>query len=163
MAMKSLLPWTRRNGGEVSRFEDNPFMSLHREMNRVFDEFFKRFEAEPFAGLAPTGPRADVAETDDSVEVTVELPGLDEKDVEVSVTEDALTIKGEKKSEREEKKKGYYLSERSYGSFFRTIPLPPGVDGEKAVAEFKKGVLNVSIPKTAEAKQKVKKIEVKGA
>ncbi|GLS28456.1 Hsp20/alpha crystallin family protein [Mesorhizobium albiziae] len=91
----------------------------------------------------------------------MELPGIDQEDVDVSLTDRALTIKGEKKSEREESRKGYHVSERSYGSFYRSIPLPSGVDTDKANAEFKNGVLTVSLPKTREALSRGKKIEVK--
>ena len=108
-------------------------------------------------------PRSDVVETEDGIEVTVELPGLEQKDIEVSLSDEALTIKGEKKVERKDEKKGYYISERSYGSVFRSIPLPAGVDSDKAEASFKNGVLTVELPQRPEAKAKVKKIEVKTA
>ena len=107
--------------------------------------------------------RSDVVETDNAVEVSIELPGMEMKDIEVSVSDDMLTVKGEKKIERQDEKKGYYLSERSYGAIYRTIPLPPGVDGEKAEASFKDGVLTIRLPQTPEAQAKVKRIEVKGA
>ena len=84
-------------------------------------------------------------------------------DIEVSVTDDMLTVKGEKKVERQEEKKGYYLSERSYGAIYRTIPLPPGVDGEKAEASFRNSVLTIKLPQTPEAQAKVKRIEVQAA
>ena len=102
-------------------------------------------------------------ETDGGIEVTVELPGMEQKDVEVSLAGDALTIKGEKKVERKEEKKGYYVSERSYGSVFRTIPLPPGLDADKVDASFRNGVLTVKIPHSPEAKARMKRIEVKSA
>ena len=88
---------------------------------------------------------------------------MDMEDIEVSVTDDMMTIKGEKKIERQEDKTGYYLSERSYGAIYRTIPLPPGVDGEKAEASFRNGVLTIRLPQTPEAQAKVKCIEVKAA
>ena len=113
----------------------------------------------PWSGDA----KSDVVETEGAVEVSIELPGMDMKDIEVTVTDDMLTIKGEKKIERQEEKKGYYLSERSYGAVYRTIPLPPGVDGEKAEASFKNGVLTIRLPQTPEAQAKVKRIEVKNA
>jgi len=102
-----------------------------------------------------------VVETDKAIEVSIELPGMEMKDIEVTVNDDMLTVKGEKKIERQEEKKGYYLSERSYGAIYRTIPLPPGVDGEKAQASFKNGVLTIKLPQTPEAQAKVKRIEVK--
>lgn len=165
MQIRDLIPWHRREHDlKDSREEDNPLVALQRDMNRVFDRFWSHFNGSG-GGLVPFGgsPRVDVSETDDAVEVSVELPGLDEKDIDVSVTEDLLTIKGEKKDEHEEKRKGYYVSERRWGSFYRSIPLPPGVASDKAEASFKKGVLSVSLPKTTEAQAKVKKIEVKAA
>ena len=91
----------------------------------------------------------------------MELPGFDQKEIDVALSDNALTIKGERKSEQQHSKKGYHLSERSYGSFYRSIPLPSGVDTDKANAEFKNGVLTVRLPKTQETLSRVKKIEVK--
>lgn len=163
MAFKDLVPWNRKTGTLARREDEHPVLALHREMDRLFDNFWNEF-GRPFGGFGGSGfPRADVAETDKTVEISVELPGLDEKDIDVSVTEDLLTIKGEKKSEREEKDKGYYLSERTFGAFHRAIPLPRGVQSSDAKAEFKKGVLTVTIPKTPEAQSKTKRIEVKAS
>lgn len=164
MQIKDLIPWNRKESAALPATRDeHPVVGLQREMNRVFDSFWNRFQQSFDGHLGLGSPRADVAETGEAVEVSVELPGLDAKDIEVSLTGDMLTIKGERKSEREEKHKGFYLSERSYGSFYRSIPVPPGVATDDAKAEFKKGVLTVSLPKTPEAQAKVKKIEVKGA
>ena len=165
MQVKNLIPGAKRAAEKHEA--PSPVVALQREINRVFDGFWRAFE-HPFSGwfegrVGLGAPRVDVAETDAGVEVTAELPGMDEKDIEVAVSNDLLTIKGEKKHEREEKKKGYYLAERSYGSFYRAIQLPAGVDGSKATAEFKKGVLTVTAPRTAEAAAKVKKIAVKKA
>ena len=139
---------------------------IQRQMNALFENFWRDAD-RPFARLGlPIGegmPRADVVETDDGVEISVELPGMEQKDVEVSLTGDSLTIKGEKKIEKQEEKRGYYVSERSYGSVYRSIPLPPGVDADKAEATFRNGVLTVRLPQTAEAKEKVKRVEVKSA
>lgn len=160
MSMRDLMPWS--SGGTPRPGGDNPLLGLQRDINRVFEETWKRFESlGPFAGRG--GPKVDVAETDDTVEVTVELPGVDAKDLDLSLTETALTIKGERKSEREEKKKDYVLSERSWGSFVRTIPLPSAVAPDQADATFAKGVLTVTLPKAPEAKEKVRKIAVKAA
>lgn len=162
MQIKDLIPWTSKDWGRGNA--DNPLMNLHRDIDRVFDGFFRQF-GHGFGALnGGTGvPSTDVAETDNAYEVSIELPGLEEKDIEVSVTDDMLTVKGEKKHEHEEKRKDYHLSERSYGSFFRSIPLPAGVDSNKADANFKNGVLTVTLPKTAEAQSKVKRIDVKSA
>jgi HSP20 family protein len=102
-----------------------------------------------------------VSETDKEIKVSAELPGMDDKDIDVSLTRDALTIKGEKKEEKEDKGKDYYKMERSYGSFTRSIPLPVEVDTDKVQATFKKGVLEITLPKTAKAIQETKKIPIK--
>ena len=164
MQIKDLIPWGRKETEPQRKSEDeHPMVTLQRDMNRVFDNFWRSFD-QPFGSLttpSDTGmPRSDVVETDAAVEVSVELPGMEEKDIDVSLTDDALTIKGERKVEREDDKKGYYLSERSYGSFYRSIPVPPGVDTEKVEAAFKNGVLTVTLPKTEEAQAKIKKITV---
>lgn len=166
MQIKDLIPWGRGKK-EVPRNSDdneNPLMTLQRDINRVFDGFWNRFERPSggWNGFSQVGtPTIDVSDNDDEIEVSVELPGMDEKDIDVSVTRDLLTVRGEKKAEREEKKRGYYLSERSYGAFYRSIPLPAGVETDKAKAEFKKGVLTISLPKTPEAQAQAKRIEVK--
>jgi HSP20 family protein len=105
----------------------------------------------------------DVAETDTAYEITAELPGMDEKNIEVNVANGGITIKGEKKEETEEKKKDYYVSERRYGSFERYFTLPEAADADKIAATFKNGVLKVTLPKTAEAQKPAKKIEIKAA
>lgn len=162
MQIKDLIPWARKDHApEARRDDDNPIATLQKEMNRVFEGFWNRvghLEWPWGSGEA----KSDMVETDDAVEISIELPGMEMKDVEVTVSDDMLTVKGEKRIERQEEKKGYYLSERSYGAIYRTIPLPPGVDGEKAQASFKNGVLTIRLPQTPEAKAKVKRIEVKG-
>jgi len=163
MQIKDLIPWARKDGApDAKSSEDNPITTLQREMNHVFENFWNRvghFEWPWSSGEA----KSDVVETDKAIEVSIELPGMEMKDIEVTVNDDMLTVKGEKKIERQEEKKGYYLSERSYGAIYRTIPLPPGVDGEKAQASFKNGVLTIKLPQTPEAQAKVKKIAVKEA
>lgn len=166
---RSLIPW-RRKAADVAaaREADNPFALLHREMNDVFDHFLRDFEG-PFRpaiwsgsrGLsAVNAPSVDISETEDEVQVAAELPGMTEKDVEVSLDDDLLTIKGEKKAEHEEKKRNYHLVERSFGQFQRSIPLPSGVDRSKVKARFRNGVLTVSLPKTTESKKQKKTIEI---
>jgi HSP20 family protein len=151
---------------EVRRDWEYPFASFQREMNRLFDNFFGGLSLSPWAplerGMAQTfTPRVDVSETDKEIRVSVELPGMEEKNIDVSLTKDTLTIKGEKKEETEDKGKDYYRMERSYGSFTRSIPLPVEVDTDKVEATFKKGVLDITLPKTAKAIEKTKKIAVK--
>ncbi len=170
MQIRDLIPWSRKSGAPA-RFlaptrEVSPILSLHREIERAFDEFWSRFEGDGFAFPRVSGfavPAVDVVETDKGLEVTVDLPGLEEKDVDIALTEDTLTIRGEKKEEREEKEGNAYLRERSYGAFYRAIPLPAGIDTDKAGATFKNGVLKVVLPRAAGAGAKVKHIEVKRA
>ncbi|RZF25703.1 Hsp20/alpha crystallin family protein [Paraburkholderia sp. UYCP14C] len=152
----------------------HPMESLRREIDRLFDDFdggFKMlpmrhsvFDIEPFwrrERALTSMPAVDVAETDKAYEITAELPGLEEKDIEVKLANGGLTIKGAKNEEKEEKKKDYYLHERRYGSFERYFDMPQGVDKDKIEAIFKKGVLTVTLPKTAEAQKAEKKIPVK--
>ena len=146
----------------VKREEYTPFALFRQEMDKLFDNFFRGFEMEPFMGrLGAFSPSVDVKESDKEIRVSAELPGMDDKDIEVSLNRDSLTIKGEKKEEKEDKGKDYYRMERSYGSFSRTIPLPAGVDMDKVKADFRKGVLMVTVPKTAQAIKETKKITVK--
>jgi HSP20 family protein len=135
------------SAGAVRRV--NPFDLLQREIDQVFDTFNGWPAA--FTDRAFT-PRMEITETDGSIEVSTELPGIDEKDVEISVADGMLTIRGEKKVEKDEKKKNYRLIERSYGSFERAIALPSGVDASKVKAKMTKGVLKVEVPKPAAAK-----------
>lgn len=152
-----------------------PFGSLRREIDRLFEEFNDGFWRTPFRGsvfdVTPfrrasadlTLPAVDVSETDKAYEITAELPGIDEKNVEVKVANGILTIKGEKQDDKEEKQKNYYMRERSFGSFERSFQVPDDVDGDKIEANFKKGVLAVTLPKSAEAEKAAKKITVKAA
>ena len=157
MAFGSLAPWTTGRGVPMRR--DDPFFSLHREMNRLFDDFMRGFgDGAPAAFNGGFGPSVDVSETDKDVKVTAELPGLDEKDVEVMLADNVLTLRGEKKSETEDKNR--HMSERFYGRFERRIPLPVEVDQDKVAASFKNGVLSIMMPKSAKAQQKAKKIQI---
>jgi len=134
-----------------------------RRADPVLDKFFEDFGLAPITddgwNLASFTPKVNVAETDKEVKISAELPGMDEKEIEVSVSDGYLTIKGEKKEEREEKEKNYYRMERSTGYFHRDIPFPCEVDADKSSAVFKKGVLTVTLPKTQKAKGR--QIEVK--
>lgn len=156
MTMKSLIPIGRDSS--LARTEGNPFAMLQQEMDRLFDGFSRNF-----AGLSSRVlmPSMDLAETDEEIELTAELPGMEEKDVQLNVVDNQLTIRGEKKNRREEKEKDYHLVERSYGSFVRTVELPPGVNLDAIKAEMSKGVLKVTVPKPTPAH--TKKIEVKTA
>ncbi|MGI9302580.1 MAG: Hsp20/alpha crystallin family protein [Gammaproteobacteria bacterium] len=108
-------------------------------------------------------PRVDVSETEEGYYIEMELPGMSENDIGLTLSDDSLTVKGEKSEEREEKKKNYHVAERSYGSFQRTFRVPGGVDRNKVEASCSKGVLNISLPKSELAKKEKRSIEVKAA
>ena len=129
------------------------------DLDRFFDEFWRPFDLFELPSKSRFVPKVDVVDTEEAVEVKAEIPGLDEKDLDVSIEGNCLRIKGEKKNERREEDKGYYLLERSYGSFERHLALPDNVDVDKADATFKNGVLHVKIPKVEETKPK--KINIK--
>lgn len=166
MQIRDLIPWGRGESTPAAPTDggvDNPMRVLQRDMNRVFDSFWDGLQ-EPFGtngSLMPFAPRTDIAENEDAIEVTVELPGLEERDVEVALTNDRLMFRGEKKAEREDERQGYRLTERSFGSFNRSVPLPDGMDAAKASARFKNGVLSIHVPKSPEAQTHVRRIEVK--
>jgi HSP20 family protein len=162
MAEKTPAPVPAKSGGTPSIF------SLRDRFDELFDSMLRGWpsltgwrEAQPLAaGDFDFAPRVDTAETDAAYEVTIELPGVEEKDVKVSVEDDMLSISGEKKAEREEKKKNYYMSERSYGSFRRSFTLPDNVAADKIGAKFEKGVLSVTLPKTAPTPAKQRTIPI---
>ncbi len=166
MTIKDLVSGSRRKTALTKREEDVPFFSLQRRVNDLFDSFFSDFgsageEIGPWGGGRQFMPTIDVKESDQAIEVTAELPGMDEKDLDVSLTKDALVLKGEKREEKEEKGKDYWQTERRYGSFHRVIPLPEYIDTEKVEATFKKGVLHITIYKTEGAAEAGKKIAIK--
>jgi len=169
--MKDLIPWRKKGEGALPiRRKDEPVQALQRRMNDLFEDFFGDFE-NMFGGMSlpmmrhedkwlAESPSFEVSETDDEFRVKAELPGMDEKDVEVSLEGDELTIRGEKKREHEERRRNYHVSEMSFGEFCRTFRLPEGVDREKAKAQFKKGVLTLTLPKTEQVKAQRKRIEI---
>lgn len=162
--MSSLLPslWGSSNDGK------NPLSSLHREIDKAFDEFNKNFGQMPFAALAQRAegmmsPSVDVKETEKSIEISAELPGVSEKDVEVTVSDNMLTLRGEKKAEKKEEKENFHMIERSYGSFQRSIRLPFDAKAEDIDAQFKDGVLKVVIAKPPEIASRTQKVEIKSS
>jgi HSP20 family protein len=174
MAIRDLIPWSRQENrlpatvsAERDR-NDHPLLSLHREVNRLFDDVFRGFGVPSLGGFGvpPLGsfdrslswPSVELGETDKEVRITAELPGLDEKDVDITVEEGVLTLRGEKKSEVEDKERGY--TERSYGRFERRIGLPRGIEQEKASATFKNGVLTVTMPKSEAANENIRRIPI---
>ena len=162
MYWPALRPFARGKT-DVAGAEGDPFSALRREMDRLVDSFGREF-GWPAAGQpGAMAPSIDVSETDSEIKVEAELPGVDQKDVEVVVADNLLTIKGEKRAEKEERKKDYHLIERSYGGFARSITLPFAAEPDKAKASFKNGVLTVTLPKPPEMKAKAKKIAIQGA
>lgn len=164
MKLKKLLP--ERYGKEwlSKRNElEGPLVSFQREINRMFDDFFDGISLSPSRVGRESFfvPRVNVSESDKEITVSAELPGVDEKDVEVTLDRGLLTIRGEKKEEKEEQGKGYYYAERSSGSFHREIPVPEGLDEKNVKASFNKGVLKVVIPLLPEASSGRKSIPIK--
>jgi HSP20 family protein len=149
------------------------WQSFRSEMDRLFDRFSssfgfpslrRMFDMDP--PIRPSSfsfgmPAIDMGEDEKSYTITAELPGLDAKDVDLSISGDMLVLKGEKHQESEQKDKNYHFSERAYGSFQRAFELPASIDRDKVTADFAKGVLTVTLPKTAEAQVNAKKIEIK--
>jgi HSP20 family protein len=163
MDIRDLIPWGRGRDVTVRRGrETDPFLMLHREMNRLFDEFSRGFGLAPFGqerlfGASGGWPNIEVAETDKEMTVTAELPGLDEKDIDVQLANGVLSIKGEKKTETDDKDR--LVSERYYGRFERRIPVDE-IEEDKVSASFKNGVLTVTLPKSAKAQENVKRITI---
>lgn len=160
----------------VARRVGDPFVDLRNQIDRVFDTFLSGFgpvtsALSPFMGSmgrslmgrSEMSPQVDVSETDEALVITADLPGMEEKDVDITLANGVLTLKGEKKDEREEKEPNYHLMERSYGSFSRSFRLPETVDQDKCQATFDKGVLKISLPKAESAKAQVKHISISKA
>lgn len=161
MPNRDLTPWRR---GGVSPLSRDPFFSFRREMDRLFDDFLAPVagEGRSFAAQAQgLTPSVDVDETEAAYTVTAELPGLAEKDIELSLADNALTLSGEKRSERNEEDGGRRYSERTYGRFTRTIPFEAEIDAERVEATCSNGVLKVTLPKNPKARDKSRRIEVR--
>lgn len=163
MAIRDLVPtFGGRRAQTGRRGYVEPFSRLHEEMDRLFDDFLPKFSSPSlFEGRLGHMPALDVSETDDAIEVKADLPGLEEKDIDVKLANGVLVISGERKEESEEKKKNYYHAERSYGVFNRSVSLPCEVDEDRIDATFKKGVLTITLPKSAQAKEEERKIQIK--
>jgi HSP20 family protein len=162
MAVKDLIPQFRSRSSAVRGESKNPIMAFHEEMNRLFDDFWGGFDG--FGSSLTTRsfgfPHIELSETDRELRVEAELPGMDEKEVEVLLDNGVLTLRGERKSETEDTNR--HISERYYGRFERRITLPAEVEEDKIHAAFKNGVLTVTMPKSDEAVQKVKRIPIHG-
>jgi HSP20 family protein len=168
MSVRDLIPWGRSNGNQVPSVlrdgDRDPFLSLHREVNRLFDDVFRGFGsnlpsivgASAFSGGWPS---VEISDGEKEIKVTAEVPGLEDKDIQVLLDDGVLTLKGEKRSETEDKDRQF--SERFYGRFERRIPLGYEVKDDQVDARFKNGVLTVTLPKSEKAQSQVKRIAIK--
>src|SRR5918993_3658923 len=166
MARNPLSPF--RGGGLMGGgFGGDPFMSLHREMNRLFDDAFRGSTGQMPSSQGQGGeggmlmPHMDVSETDKELKICADLPGVSEKDIDVRLEDDVLVIRAEKKFERKDGKENYHFVERSYGTFQRALRLPGPVDPEKVQARFENGVLTVTVPKS-EQQERSRRIQIQG-
>ncbi|MFZ2634507.1 MAG: Hsp20/alpha crystallin family protein [Desulfosalsimonadaceae bacterium] len=165
------LPILHRRGREAGFSGYHPVSQLHQEIDRMFDSFYRGFGWPSFDFEGPFSrmtegvlkPTLDVSAGEKEYAVTVEVPGVDEKDIQLELVNDTLNIRGEKKQEKEEKEKDYYRVERSYGSFHRVLSLPEDADQENISAVFKNGVMKINIPRKSLPKTGTKKIEIKAA
>jgi HSP20 family protein len=172
MHFKEILPWNwgkksvpvhRAPQPEVPLVEpENAMFGLQRSINRGFDEFFEGFgwPGELTGRVGRFVPALDASETDEAYTISLELPGIDEENVTVTLSDDALTIEGEKSEERERDEGGAHWVERSYGSFRRVVPLPSEVDASAVNASFKRGVLSISLPKTEASREQARSIPI---
>ena len=160
MSLKDLTPFGKKNI-PVRKDADNPFALFRKEFDDLFDAFFRTFDLKPIEpSIGSFSPRVDVVDSEKEISIKAELPGMDEKDIDVSLSRGVLTIRGEKKEEKEDRGKDYFRMERSYGSFNRSIELPAEVDETMIKANFKKGVLDITLSKTPKAVQETRKIKV---
>lgn len=173
MTLRAITPW-KWGGLRPWQRDDDPFTgfrqqmdSLHRDMGRLFDDMSKESFADSFFpkdwGNEMLMPYIDETEDDKAFHVSVELPGMDEKDIDITLSDRQLTIRGEKKKDKEEEGKDFYRSERHFGAFRRMIELPGEIDEGKIEASFRKGVLRIELPKTKEAQEKIRHIDVQAA
>jgi HSP20 family protein len=163
MAAKNITSQERNSKSLSARSkEEYPIVSYLQEMNRMMENFFHGFGLVPHQERPGAFiPNIDMLDAGKEIKITAELPGMEQDDIDISITKEMLTIKGEKKEEKEEKGKGYHRTERSYGAFNRTISLPVEVDTNKIEATFKKGILTIRLPKTEKVLREAKKISIK--
>lgn len=167
MSVRDLLPFGRTSV-PIARGA-NPIIALQDEMNKLFGDFFSEasmpswWRGGELSSALAVSPALDISESDKEFKVTTELPGMDIKDVQITVADGYVTIKGEKKQEEKEEREGYFRQERSYGSFQRVVALPDNANFDKAEANMKNGVLTIAVPKKAGAQSKERKLEIKQA
>ena len=161
MTLRNFVPSLARKRVPL-RYDYSPFTMLNHDFDRLFDNLFRGFDMVPFRSISKIfTPHIELSENDREIKVSAELPGLDEKDVEVSLRDNTLTITGEKKEKKESEEKDYRMKERAYGAFRRSIPLGSEIDAKKVNAHFRKGVLTITLPKAGRDREKKKKISVK--
>ena len=173
MSLKQLSPW---RWGELREWieDDRPYESffegmnsLHKEMDLLFKGFWENANLPSMMGpnwdFPKLNPLLDETEDEKAYHVKIELPGMDKDDVDITLSEGMLIIRGEKKQEEDQKDKDFYRSERMFGAFRRALPIPVEVDESKIAASFDKGVLNIELPKSSEAQRKIKHIDIKAA
>jgi HSP20 family protein len=159
MSVHDLIPLGRDSQVPARHRDNDPFLSLHREVNRLFDDLFRNFGGVQGAGRAQAGwPSIEVADEDNTLRVTAELPGMEEQDVEVLLQDGTLTLRGEKRAESQDNTRQF--SERFYGRFERVIPLDCEIDEDRVVANFKNGVLTITLPKSEQAQSRAKRIAI---
>ena len=167
MSVRDLIPWGRDDGNRPPTIfgDGDPFLSLHREVNRLFDDVLRGFDSRlpalgRFSSPGSGWPSVEISDGEKEIRVTAEVPGLEEKDIEVLLEDGVLTLKGEKRSETEDKDRRF--SERFYGRFERRIPLGLEIEEDKVSADFRNGVLTVTLPKTERARARARRIAING-
>lgn len=172
MNMRDLIPWGRNSNpaplsyrDDAGRQEQNPFLQLHREMNRLFDDAFRGFNLPYFGGTSSSwgmmSPGVELSENDKEFRITAELPGVEEKDIDIVIDDGVLILRGEKRSETDDKERQF--SERYYGRFERRLHLGNDVEEDKVTASFRNGVLTVVLPKSPTARSRARHIAINGA
>jgi HSP20 family protein len=165
MSIRDMVPRVGRRRPPATGRADSDLFAFHRGINRLFDDFFQDFGLGPAwtdreGGSGGFVPAVNMSETDKELRIAAELPGMDEADVNVELDEDAVTIRGEKRSEHEDSRENWYCVEQTQGRFERVVPLPLDVDTDKAKATFKKGVLTITLPKRPDVESKRKRIAI---
>lgn len=167
LTMRDLIPRSRGRDVAAGRAAEHPLMAFQRDMNTLFEDLWRGFDVPPAGrgeavATAMIAPRIELTETDKEIVVCAELPGLSDNDVEITLSDNVLSIRGEKKVDKTEEDKGYTYTERSYGSFERRIPIDADVLADKVAARFADGVLSVTLPKNPDAKEQVRRIPIGG-
>jgi HSP20 family protein len=165
MSVTQLIPWNHNRNSLVRTDNRDPFFALQREVNRLFDDMWNGFDMPLLReGLNDTGwPTIDLAEHDRDLVLTVEVPGMEEKDIDIQFADQCLILRGERKEERESVKSDHRYSERRYGRFERRIPLPVEIEPDKAKAVLRNGLLTVTLPKAAQAEVTSRRIPISKA